>query len=93
MVLRQDTEQTFIDAPPLAKEKMIADHIGQTHPTAPRRGPQIKFQLLQKMHVGQILEHVGVIDGGSPVRDFHAPPAFERRERHEQIGNAIALVS
>ena len=44
------------------------------------------------MHVGQILERVGVIDGRAPVRDLHAPPAFERREHHEQIGHAITLV-
>jgi len=45
-----------------------------------------------KMHVGQILERMGVVDGRAPVRDLHAPPAFERREHHEQIGQAIALV-
>jgi len=45
-----------------------------------------------KCNVGQILERVGVIDGRAPVRDLHAPPAFERREHHEQIGHAIALV-
>ena len=45
-----------------------------------------------KMHVGQILERMGVVDGRAPVGDLHAPPAFERREHHEQIGQAIALV-
>ena len=42
--------------------------------------------------VGQILERVGVIDGGAVVGDFHAPPALQRSKHHEQIGHAIAFV-
>ena len=45
-----------------------------------------------KMRVGQILEHVRVIDGGVAVGDLDMPPAFQRREHHEQIGDAIAFV-
>ncbi len=45
-----------------------------------------------KMRVGQILEHLGVIDGGVAVGDLDMPPAFQRREHHEQIGDAIAFV-
>ena len=41
------------------------------------------------MHVGQIPEHVGIIDGGAAVGDLDMPPAFQRREHHEQIGDAI----
>src|SRR6202140_3548158 len=45
-----------------------------------------------KMRVGQIPERVGIIDGGVTVGHFHMPPAFQRRECHEQIGHAIARV-
>src|SRR5271156_50830 len=44
------------------------------------------------MHVRQIPERMGVIDGGVAVGDFDMPPPFQRRERHEQIGDAIAFV-
>ena len=45
-----------------------------------------------KMRVGQILERVGVIDGGVAVGDLDVAPAFQRREHHEQIGDAVAFV-
>ncbi len=45
-----------------------------------------------KMCVGQIFERMGVIDGRATVRDLHAPPAFQRREHHEQVGHAIAFI-
>jgi hypothetical protein len=32
------------------------------------------------------------IDGGTAVGHFHMPPAFERREQHEQVGGAVAFV-
>src|ERR1017187_5488477 len=35
---------------------------------------------------------MGVVNRGVAVGDFHAPPAFERREQHEQIRDSIALV-
>src|SRR5947209_13299415 len=44
------------------------------------------------MRIGQIPEHVGIIDGGVAVGDLDMPPAFQRREHHEQIGDAIAFV-
>src|SRR5580765_6646603 len=44
------------------------------------------------MRVGQIPEHVGIIDGGVAVGYCYMPPAFQRREHHEQIGDAIAFV-
>jgi hypothetical protein len=31
---------------------------------------------------------MGIIDGGVAVGHFHMPPAFQRREHHEQIGDA-----
>src|SRR3954452_9250270 len=53
---------------------------------------QHDFRRVGKMRVGQIPEHVGIIDGGVAVGDFDLPPAFQRREHHEQIGDAIAFV-
>ena len=44
------------------------------------------------MRVGQIPEHVGIIDGGVAVGDLDMPPALQRREHHEQIGRAVAFV-
>jgi Periplasmic binding protein len=35
---------------------------------------------------------MGIIDGGVAVGHFHMPPPFQRREHHEQIGDAIAFV-
>jgi hypothetical protein len=35
---------------------------------------------------------MGIIDGGMAVGHFHKPPPFQRREHHEQIGDAIAFV-
>ena len=35
---------------------------------------------------------MGIIDGGVAVSDLDMPPAFQRREHHEQIGDAIAFV-
>ena len=45
-----------------------------------------------EMRVGQIFEHVGVIDCGVTVGHFHMPPAFQRCEHHEQMGHAIAFI-
>ena len=42
-----------------------------------------------KMHVRQIPERMGIIDGGVVVGHFHKPPPFQRREHHEQIGDTI----
>src|SRR5467141_4246758 len=53
---------------------------------------QHDFGRVGKMRVGQIPEHVGIIDGGVAVGDLDMPPAFQRREHHEQIGDAIAFV-
>ena len=53
---------------------------------------QHDFGRVGRMRVGQIPEHVGIIDGGVAVGDLDMPPAFQRREHHEQIGDAIAFV-
>ena len=53
---------------------------------------QHDFRRVGKMRVGQVPEHVGIIDGGVAVGDLDMPPAFQRREHHEQIGDAIAFV-
>ena len=45
-----------------------------------------------KMRVRQILERVRIVDGGVTVGDLDVTPAFQRREHHEQMGHAIALV-
>src|SRR5277367_6430355 len=45
-----------------------------------------------KMHVGQFLEHLCVIDGGVMVGDLDFAPALQRSERHEYVGHAVALV-
>src|SRR5271166_214323 len=45
-----------------------------------------------KMHVRQFLEHLRVIGGGVAVGDLDAAPALERRENHEYVGHAVALV-
>jgi hypothetical protein len=37
-----------------------------------------------KMHVRQIPEHMGIIDGSMAVGHFRKPPPFQRREQHEQ---------
>ena len=46
-----------------------------------------------KMHVGQFLEHLRVIDGGVMVSYLDVAPAFQRREHHEKIGHAVASYS
>src|ERR1700730_14097594 len=35
---------------------------------------------------------MSIIHGGVAIRDFDMPPAFERREPHEEIDRAVALV-
>ena len=45
-----------------------------------------------KVDIRQLLQNVGIINGGMMIRDFDAPPAFKRREQHEHVGRADALV-
>ena len=47
---------------------------------------------LREVGVGHLFEEAGVIDGGAPLGDLDMPPAFERRQRHEQVGRAVAPV-
>ena len=44
------------------------------------------------MDVGQVPEDLGKVDGRAPLGDLDMPPAFQRREQHEQIGRPVALV-
>src|SRR5271170_3239918 len=44
------------------------------------------------MHIGQFLQHLCVIGGGVAVGDLHSAPTLQRREHHEYIGHAVALV-
>ena len=47
---------------------------------------------VREVDVGQVLEDMGIVDGGVAVRHLDVAPAFERREQHEQVGGAVALV-
>ena len=40
----------------------------------------------------QILQDVSIVYGSVAVRHLDVAPAFERREQHEQVGGAVALV-
>ena len=42
--------------------------------------------------MGQVLQDVSIIHGGVTIRHLDVTPAFERREHHEKIGDAVALV-
>ena len=47
---------------------------------------------VREVGIGQILQDVGIIDGGVAVGHLDVTPAFERREQHEQVGGAVALI-
>src|SRR5437763_1450003 len=47
---------------------------------------------LWKVRVGQLLEYLRIIHGGVAVGNLNAPPAFQRRKHHEQIGRAVAFI-
>src|SRR5277367_2733977 len=47
---------------------------------------------LRKVRIGQILEDLGIVHGGVAIGDLDMPPAFQRREHHEQIGGSIPLI-
>src|SRR5271166_6709311 len=42
--------------------------------------------------VRQVLENLRIIHGGVTIGDLDMPPALQRRERHEQIGRAVAFI-
>ena len=63
----------------------------ETVPAVSTPGPCNQYRPMLA-RVGQIPEHVGIIDGGVAVGDLDMPPAFQRREHYEQIGDAIAFV-
>ena len=44
------------------------------------------------MAIGQIFQDVSVVHGGVAIGHLDVAPAFERREQHEQVGGAVALV-
>ena len=44
-----------------------------------------------EVDVGQVLQDVGVVDGGAPVGDLDVAPSFERREHHEQVGDPLPV--
>jgi hypothetical protein len=45
-----------------------------------------------EVYIGQVLQHLGIIDGGVLVCHLDVAPAFKRREHHEEVGGAVALV-
>ena len=45
-----------------------------------------------KVRIGEVFQDMRIIHGGVAVRDLDVAPAFERREQHEKIGGAVALV-
>ena len=47
---------------------------------------------VRKMRVGQFFEDAREVRSSALVGDLDMPPAFQRREQHEQIGRAIAPV-
>ena len=47
---------------------------------------------LPKVRVGQILEDLGVVDGGMAIGDLDIPPALQRGEHHEQIGGSVPFI-
>ena len=53
---------------------------------------QHDFLDLAKVFVGDLAQHVSVIDGGSLVGHLDLPPAFEGREDHEEIGGSTPLI-
>ncbi len=44
------------------------------------------------MHIGQLLEHEGVVGRCVAVGDLDMAPALQRCEQHEQGGHPIALI-
>ena len=53
---------------------------------------QDDFVGVRKVDVGEVRQRVGIVDAGAAVGDLDMAPALERREHHEQIGHAIALI-
>src|SRR5882762_726406 len=47
---------------------------------------------VREVDIGQIFQDVSIIHGGMAIRDLDMAPAFERREHHEKVGGAVALV-
>ena len=45
-----------------------------------------------EMDIGQVFQDVSVVHGGMAFGDFDVAPALERREHHEEVGGAVALV-
>ena len=45
-----------------------------------------------EVSIGEVLQDMSVIHGGVTIGYFDVAPAFERREHHEEIGDAVALV-
>ena len=42
--------------------------------------------------IGEVFQDMSIVHGGVAIRDLDVAPAFERREHHEEVGGAVALV-
>lgn len=47
---------------------------------------------LRKVDVRQVLENVGIINGGVTIRGLDVPPPLQRGEHHEHVCRAVAFV-
>ena len=47
---------------------------------------------IRKPRVGHLLEQVRVVHSGVAIGHLDVAPAFQRREQHEYVGRAIALI-
>ena len=50
------------------------------------------FLGLREVAIGEIFQGVSIVHGSVTIGDFDMPPAFERREHHEEVGRPVALV-
>ena len=54
---------------------------------------QHDFHRVGKMHIGQIPEHVGIIDGGVAVGDLDMPPAFSGANTMNRLATPLRSYS
>ena len=55
----------------------------------PNQDDLLRFR---EVDVGEIAQDVSVVNGRAALGDLDMAPTFERREQHEEIGRAVALV-
>ena len=47
---------------------------------------------LWEMHIGQVAQDVGKIDGGAPIANGDMAPAYQRRKENKQAGDTCAFI-